>query len=401
NARVCRALVLSLSACRWRRFGAQPVDADGLQDQAFVNRFRQTLADLAQEIFLESDFRQMDPVPFAGPVDIPRRDLRHGDKSHAAVAEVGEADGAPSRFAARLLACDQVANVFGDGRDHRFDHISSFRNTDRDGRRLERWNGDANADREDILEGWIALAFVDEDKAAWIGEACETLSILSHHAGDSAKPWDEHREFGWQAVLTLRLSIFPNLGDVHGLSIGTVELCVGYPFDVAVTERRFENALGVADAAKAEMADIRLGSNKGDWHAVPYFTLAKISVHDECKFVGRSKAGRSLDGADDDWTGVLAELFPLFGGLFCVIDMANRNGVSLRTKPFDFVERQCRSGRDDEIIISKAAAVVEFYRVLAWQHMLSPSGVKANFQFFADLGEVDLDVFRLPPIDSY
>src|SRR5208337_429444 len=316
---------------------------------------------------------------------IPRRDLRHGDKSHTAVAEVGEANGAPSRFAARLLACDQVANVFGDGGDHRLDHISGFRNTDRDGCRLERWNGDANADREDILEGWIALAFVDDDKAARIGEACETLSILSHHAGDSAKPWDEHRELGWKAVLTLRLSIFPNLGDVHGLSIGAVEFCVGYPFDVAVTERRFENSLSVAHAAEAEMADIRLGGNKGDRHAVPYFTLTKISIDDERKFVGRSKAGRSLDGADDDRTGVLAELLPLFGALFCVIDMANRNGVSLRTKPIDFVECQRRTGGDDEVIVSKAASVVEFDRILSGQHMLRPGGVKANFQFFADL----------------
>src|SRR5208337_4665077 len=109
----------------------------------------------------------------------------------------------------------------------------------------------------------------------------------------------------------------------------------------------------------------------------------------------------SLDGTDDDRTGVLAEMLPRFGGLFCVIDMANRNGVSLRTKPIDFVERQRRSGGDDEIIVSKAAAIVEFYRVLAWQHMLRPSGVEANFQFFADLGEVDLDVFRLPPIDRH
>jgi len=58
-------------------------------------------------------------------------------------------------------------------------------------------------------------AFVDEDKAARIGETGKPLSILSHHAGDPTKTWDEHREFGWQGVLTLWLSIFPHLGDVH------------------------------------------------------------------------------------------------------------------------------------------------------------------------------------------
>jgi hypothetical protein len=157
----------------------------------------------------------------------------------------------------------------------------------------------------------------------------------------------------------------------------------------------------IANAAEAEMADIRLGGNKGDRHPVPYFSLAKISIDDERKFVGRSKAGRSLDGTDDDRTGVLAEMLPLFGGLFCVIDMANRNGVSLRTKPIDFVERQRRSGRDDEVIVSKATAIVEFDRILSGLHMLRPGGVEANFQFFADLGEVDLDVFRLPPIDRH
>ena len=184
-------------------------------------------------------------------------------------------------------------------------------------------------------------------------------------------------------------------------SIGAVELCVGYPFDVAVTERRFENSLGVANAAEAEMADIRLGGNKGDRHPVPYFSLAKISIDDERKFVGWSKAGRSLDGADDDRARILAETLPFLGGFLCVIDMANRNSVLLRAKPVYFVECQRRTSCNDEIIVSKAAAIVEFDCIFSGQHMPCPGGVEANFQLFADVGEVDLDVFRLPPIDRH
>ena len=167
-------------------------------------------------------------------------------------------------------------------------------------------------------------------------------------------------------MLPLRLSIFSHFGDFDGVGIGPVELGVGDPFDVAVAERRFENALGVADAAEAEMTDVRLGGDKGDWHAIAYFPLAKIGVDNEGEFIGRPKARRALDGADDDRARILAEALPLLGGVLGVIDMADRNGVGLRAEPFDFIEGQCRPGGDDEIVIREAAAIVEFDRVLAW-----------------------------------
>ena len=91
-----------------------------------------------------------------------------------------------------------------------------------------------------------------------------------------------------------------------------VDLGIGDPADVAVAQSRFQDALGVADAAQAEMADIGLGGDKGDWHAVADLALAQIGVGEEREFIGRAEAGSALHGADDDRAGALAETAPSY-----------------------------------------------------------------------------------------
>ena len=52
----------------------------------------------------------------------------------------------------------------------------------------------------------------------------------------------------------------------------------------------FQNALGVADTAEAEMADIRLGCDKGHRHAVADLALAQIGIGEKREFIGRAEA---------------------------------------------------------------------------------------------------------------
>ena len=72
-----------------------------------------------------------------------------------------------------------------------------------------------------------------------------------------------------------------------------------------LAQRAFEQALGVADAVEAEMADIGLGRDEGHRHAVAHLGPAQRGVEDEGEFVGRAEAGCALDGADDRRTAGL------------------------------------------------------------------------------------------------
>ena len=97
---------------------------------------------------------------------------------------------------------------------------------------------------------------------------------------------------------------------LHLIGIDLVDLGVDDPFDVALAHLGFEHALGVADPADAEMADIGLGGHKGHRHLVADAPLAKIRIHDHGELVGRTEAGRALHAADDDRSGILAEFLP-------------------------------------------------------------------------------------------
>ena len=69
----------------------------------------------------------------------------------------------------------------------------------------------------------------------------------------------------------------------------------------------FEQALGVADAVEAEVADIGLGGHEGHRHPVADLAAAQLGFEDEGEFIGRAEAGCALHRADDNRAGVLAE----------------------------------------------------------------------------------------------
>ena len=91
---------------------------------------------------------------------------------------------------------------------------------------------------------------------------------MPRSGGNAAERRNHHRELERQLVRLLRLAVLVDLGHVHLAGFDLVDLGVDDPFDVAVAHLRFEHALGVADAAEAEMADIGFGRDEGHRHLV-------------------------------------------------------------------------------------------------------------------------------------
>ena len=111
-------------------------------------------------------------------------------------------------------------------------------------------------------------------------------------------------------MLRPRLAVRHDLGAFHRVRTDAVDARVGHPLDVAVAHHRFEQALGVADAAQPEMADIGLRRDEGHRHAIADLATTQVSARHQRELVGRPEAGRALHGADDDGAGILAEALP-------------------------------------------------------------------------------------------
>ena len=175
---------------------------------------------------------------------------------------------------------------------------------------------------------------------------------MPRSARNTAECRDHHRELERHLVGLFRLAVLVDFGHTHLVGIDLVDLGIDDPFDVALAHFRFEHALGIADAANAEMADIRLRGDERHRHLVADAPTAEIRVHDHGELVGRAEAGRALNAADDDRAGILAEFLPALIGRGRVVDVANRFGVVLGPEAFDLVEGEFRPGSDDQIIVT-------------------------------------------------
>ena len=127
---------------------------------------------------------------------------------------------------------------------------------------------------------------------------------------------------------------------------------IGDPFDVAVAQLAFQQALGVADAVQAEMADIGFRGDEGHRHLVANAPLAQFGVEDEGELIGRAEAGGALHRADHDGAGICRKFLQRLECLLGMIDMADGLGEAFGPKPGNFVEGQFRAGGDDQIIVS-------------------------------------------------
>ncbi len=199
-------------------------------------------------------------------------------------------------------------------------------------------------------------------------------------------------------VLLLRLAVLVVLGDVHlaGLDLG--DLGVADPLDVAVAHRRFQQALGVAHAAEAEVPDIGLRGDEGHRHLVADLAPAQVGVHDHGELVGGTETGCHLHGAHHDMAGILDELVPYLGGLHGVVDMAHRLRMAVGSEALHFLECQLRSGGDDEKVVVDHSAVGQLDLVPFRVHPLDRCRDEVDLLARQGWADVDLDVVALAPI---
>ena len=106
------------------------------------------------------------------------------------------------------------------------------------------------------------------------------------------------------------LAVLIDFGHMHLVGIDLVDLGVDDPSDMALPHLRLEHALGIADTADAEMADVRLSGHEGHRDLVANPALAQISIHDHREFVGWPVTRGSLYGADHDRTRIFAKFLP-------------------------------------------------------------------------------------------
>ena len=196
----------------------------------------------------------MDPFAAGGPVDVARRDLGLGEEGHAAVAEIGQADGVPGRHIGRFLAVDFLPQIVGDGRDHALDHEAGFGHADRHRGRADRRNRDTDAQRIDIGEGRIALVLVGQDEASRIDQPLDPT-----HGFDAPEGRQHHGIDERQGVGRLDRSVLVDRLDVHRPRLDPGHLGAGNPFDVPVAHLALQQAAGIADTVQPEVADIRFG----------------------------------------------------------------------------------------------------------------------------------------------
>ena len=154
------------------------------------------------------------------------------------------------------------------------------------------------------------------------------------HGGDAAEGRQHHRVGEGQFVRLADRAVLADLLDRHLAGFDRLHAGVGDPLDVAVAHLAFEQALGVADAVEAEMADIGLGGDEGHRHAVAELAaLAQLGVEDErrTRRPGRSRmrpAPRRPRSAPATATK-RSKASLAFDG---VIDMADRLGVAARAR---------------------------------------------------------------------
>lgn len=203
-----------------------------------------------QEVLLEADLGGMHPFARTRPVHVPGRDLRLGHEGHAAITKVGKADRIPSRNRRGLPAGDQAGDVLCGGGDHRLDHEAGLWHPYRY-RGLTHWrNGDADTDREHVLERRVALILVRQDKAPRIGQA-----LNAAHRRYAAERGQHHGLDEGDFVSLPHRAIVGDFADERLSVVELVHLGIGDEADVTLPHLAFEQALSIADTIEAKVAD--------------------------------------------------------------------------------------------------------------------------------------------------
>ena len=116
-----------------------------------------------------------------------------------------------------------------------------------------RRNGDADADGEDLGKGRVSLVLVDENESARVGQPLDAA-----HRLDAAERRQHHCERLRQFMRPAHRTVLGDLRHVDRIPLEAVDAGVAYPLDMVLAHRTLEQALGVADTIKPEVADVRL-----------------------------------------------------------------------------------------------------------------------------------------------
>ena len=188
---------------------------------------------------------------------------------------------------------------------------------------------------------------------------------------------------------------------MHLVGIDLVDLGIDDPFDMTLPHLRLEHALGIADTADAEVADVGLSRHEGHRNLVADPTLAQIGVHDHREFVGWPVTRGSLHGADHDRTGIFAKLLPPCVGARGVVHIADGVTVLFRAQSFDLIEGELGARGDHQVVVVEERTIPQLDAIAVRMYARRPGGAEGNAMFRQHRGKVDGDVVLGAPFDGH
>ena len=138
-------------------------------------------------------------------------------------------------------------------------------------------------------------------------------------------------------------------------------------------------------------------------HGYPVADLAlfEFGVEDERVFVRGTETGSARGRADNHRARILDEFIEVglrIGRMACLADRLRVAVV--RTEARNFVERELRPRRDDEIVVVDEIAVVHFEPVVVRMEPLDALAVEADTVFLHQVRQVDDDLLGFAHADS-
>jgi hypothetical protein len=152
--------------------------------------------------------------------------------------------------------------------------------------------------------------------------------------------------------------------------------------------------------AQPQVADVGLGGDVGERHAVAQPAPAQVGVDDHRELVGGAEAAGAGCGADHHRAGPFQQGLVGLPGFLSVAAGADRMGVaSARPQARHLVEGQPRAGGDHQVVVGQALAVAQAQAVLCGQHALRRDADEADAVTPHRLLQRDADRLRPAPAD--
>ena len=200
----------------------------------------------------------------------------------------------------------------------------------------------------------------------------------------------------------LVFAVLVHLDDMHDAIIHFGGFGIHDPLDVTLAKGGFEQPLGVADAAEAEMTDIGFRSDESHRHLVAQLPPAELGIENHGELIGRAEAGSSLYGANDDGTRIGAELLPGFARRHGMSGLADRvRMAAMRPQAGHFVEGKIGSGSDYQVVVTERPAVIELQLIAFCMETLGADRDIVNALPRKLRGDRHLNIGALAPLDRH